>query len=219
MSEAPLCVSLDGGLIRSDLLSEGIVRLLRDDVRNCFVIPLWRLRGTAALNAGVERTVEWDETLLPDNPELLAWLREQRNAGRRLVLCAPCGAPLAARVAARYELFDEVVTYGPGDSAGRGLNECLEARFGAGHFELVDEAQAQQSFPGPPVSIRTWLRAFRVPEGLAVRPMVQLEPGPWVGLIVLDRKPSSIIAEALLTAATDPQVAQSLADLEATSSR
>jgi DNA-binding transcriptional LysR family regulator len=62
----------------------------------------------------------------------------------------------------------------------------------------------------------TWLHAFEVPDGLAVRPMVQHEPGPWVGLIVLDRNPSSIIAEALLTAATDPQVAEALEDPQTT---
>jgi DNA-binding transcriptional LysR family regulator len=65
----------------------------------------------------------------------------------------------------------------------------------------------------------TWLHAFGVPEGLAVRPMVRPQTGPWVGLIVLDRKPSSIVAEALFTAATDPQVAQSLADTQAASPR
>lgn len=56
----------------------------------------------------------------------------------------------------------------------------------------------------------TWLYAFGVPNGMAVRPMVQQGPGPWVGLITLDRKPSSIIAEALLTAASDPDVAAAL---------
>lgn len=57
----------------------------------------------------------------------------------------------------------------------------------------------------------TWLQAFAVPKGMAVRPMVQREPGPWVGLIVLDREPDSIIAGALLSAATDPSVAEALA--------
>jgi DNA-binding transcriptional LysR family regulator len=61
----------------------------------------------------------------------------------------------------------------------------------------------------------TWLQAFGVPDGLAVRPMVQHEPSPWVGLIVLDRKPNSIIAEALFTAATDPQVTEALKDRDA----
>ncbi|MFC5334749.1 LysR family transcriptional regulator [Mycobacterium branderi] len=52
----------------------------------------------------------------------------------------------------------------------------------------------------------TWLHAFGVPTGLAVRPMIQRGPGPWVGLIVLNRQPNSILAEALLTAADDPDV-------------
>ncbi len=58
----------------------------------------------------------------------------------------------------------------------------------------------------------TWLHAFGVPEGLAVRPMRQREAGPRVGLIVLDRKPNSIIAEALFTAAADPKVAEAISD-------
>jgi 4-hydroxybenzoate polyprenyltransferase len=159
---SPLCVSLDGALIRSSLLSEGVVRLLRDNVRNCFAIPWWGLRGSAQLTSSVERAVDWDAAELPHNPELLTWLRQQREAGRYLVLCASCSAQLAARIAARYDFFDEVLTYGPGDAQARTLTQCLEARFGAGQFEQLGPVQAEQSFPHQPVSIRTWLRALRI---------------------------------------------------------
>jgi len=47
----------------------------------------------------------------------------------------------------------------------------------------------------------TWLQAFGVPKGLTTVPMALREPSPWVGIITLDRKPNSIIAEALLSAA------------------
>jgi DNA-binding transcriptional LysR family regulator len=53
------------------------------------------------------------------------------------------------------------------------------------------------------VASHTWLHAFGVPVGLAARPMVQYGAGPAVGLIVLDREPNSIVAEALVSAATD----------------
>jgi DNA-binding transcriptional LysR family regulator len=53
------------------------------------------------------------------------------------------------------------------------------------------------------VASHTWLHAFGVPRGLAARPMVQNGAGPAVGLIILDRKPNSIVAEALVAAATD----------------
>jgi DNA-binding transcriptional LysR family regulator len=49
----------------------------------------------------------------------------------------------------------------------------------------------------------TWLDPFGLPDGLAMRPMVARQPGPSVGLIVLDREPNSLVAEALFTAATE----------------
>ncbi|WP_407661925.1 LysR substrate-binding domain-containing protein [Mycolicibacterium chlorophenolicum] len=51
------------------------------------------------------------------------------------------------------------------------------------------------------VACHTWLHAFGVPPGMAARPMQQNGPGPTVGLIVLDREPNSIVAEALVAAA------------------
>jgi hypothetical protein len=53
------------------------------------------------------------------------------------------------------------------------------------------------------VVAHTWLQAFGVPDGLAMRPMVAHEPGPAVGLIVLDREPNSLVAEALFAAAAE----------------
>jgi 4-hydroxybenzoate polyprenyltransferase len=188
----PLCVSLDGALINSDVLSEGIVRLLRDSVRNCFLIPWWRLRGHAELARQVEQRTNWDSTVLPDNEEFLAWLREQQHSGRHLVLCACVSQPVGARIAARYDLFDEVITYSCADTTGRALSERLVARFGEGRFDyaghetqdlaawgrarraivvapgwrlrrqLGDIGPVARSFPTRPAGIRAWLRALRL---------------------------------------------------------
>ena len=53
------------------------------------------------------------------------------------------------------------------------------------------------------VVAHAWLDAFGMPDGLAMRPMVEQGPGPVVGLIVLDREPNSLVAQALLEAAAD----------------
>ncbi|WP_245848873.1 LysR family transcriptional regulator [Mycobacterium palustre] len=50
------------------------------------------------------------------------------------------------------------------------------------------------------IASHTWLYGFGVPHGLSARPMVQETPGPAVGLIVLDREPNSIAAQALVAA-------------------
>jgi DNA-binding transcriptional LysR family regulator len=51
------------------------------------------------------------------------------------------------------------------------------------------------------IASHAWLYAFGVPHGLAARPMAQSAPGPAVGLTVLDRKPNSIMADAIIEAA------------------
>jgi DNA-binding transcriptional LysR family regulator len=53
------------------------------------------------------------------------------------------------------------------------------------------------------VVAHTWLDAFGMPDGMAMRPMAEQGPGPAVGLIVLDREPNSLVAQALLEAAAD----------------
>ena len=62
------------------------------------------------------------------------------------------------------------------------------------------------------VASHTWLYAFGVPRGLTARPMVRTGDGPAVGLIVLDREPKSIVAQALVTAATGVDFAGVLRD-------
>lgn len=52
------------------------------------------------------------------------------------------------------------------------------------------------------IASHTWLYAFGVPNGLGARPMARGGPGPAVGLIVLNREPNSIVADALIEAAT-----------------
>jgi 4-hydroxybenzoate polyprenyltransferase len=158
----PLCVDLDGALIKSGLLMEGIARLLRDSIRNFLAIPWWRLRGRGELRRQVEQRIDWDSTVLPANGEFLAWLREQRDSGRHVVLCSVASRPVAERIAARYGLFDEIITCAPGDSR-RALTDCLVARFGKGGFDYV--GHGTQDLPmraTPPASLRTWLRALRL---------------------------------------------------------
>jgi DNA-binding transcriptional LysR family regulator len=60
-----------------------------------------------------------------------------------------------------------------------------------------------KTLPMASVVAHTWLEAFGMPDGLAMRPMVEQGPGPAVGLIVLDREPNSLVAQALLEAAAD----------------
>lgn len=105
----PLCVDLDGTLIRSDLFVESLFALLRKNVAYLFLIPVWLLRGKAHLKQQIAERVDLDVTLLPYHGPFLRYLREQRAAGRRLVLVTGAHQKYAREVAAHVGLFEEVL--------------------------------------------------------------------------------------------------------------
>jgi DNA-binding transcriptional LysR family regulator len=77
---------------------------------------------------------------------------------------------------------------------GAQLHPVVEAdTVGAIYAHLTNSALAT-------IASHTWLHGFGVPRGLGARPMVQDHPGAAVGLIVLDREPNSIVAQALVAA-------------------
>jgi haloacid dehalogenase-like hydrolase len=105
----PLCVDLDGTLIRSDLFVESLFALLRKNVAYLFLIPVWLMRGKAYLKHQIAQRVDLDVTLLPYHGPFLNYLREQRAAGRRLVLVTATHHKYAREVAAYLDLFEQVL--------------------------------------------------------------------------------------------------------------
>ena len=64
-SDAPLCVDLDGTLIRSDLLIESALGLARQNPLIILRYGTWLLRGKAALKQEIAARSEIDVSLLP----------------------------------------------------------------------------------------------------------------------------------------------------------
>lgn len=105
----PLVVDLDGTLIRTDLLLESTLRLIKKKPWLALRIPLWLLRGRAYLKRAIFHRVEIDLRLLPLNDELLAWLRDEKASGRRLVLATASDYQQACSLAEPFGLFDTVL--------------------------------------------------------------------------------------------------------------
>ena len=107
---SPLWIDLDGTLIRSDLLLESLLLLLKRNPLYLFLVVSWLLRGgKPKLRAELAARVELNAAALPYNKDLVAWLRGERNAGRALWLCTSADVRLAERVAQHLELFDGVI--------------------------------------------------------------------------------------------------------------
>lgn len=134
----PLCVDLDGTLLATDLLMEGLVRFLKVNPLRVFLVALWVLRGPAHLKARLAGHVELDPETLPVHEAFAQWLREQRGEGRRLVLCTAANEQVAAGIASHVGLFDEVIaSTATANLSGRAKADILVSRFGDKGFDYA----------------------------------------------------------------------------------
>jgi phosphoserine phosphatase len=108
-AQIPLAVDLDGTLIRTDMMWESLVRLLREKPFSALAVPFWLLRGRAFLKQQLAAHVQVDAATLPYHEEFLGWLREQKRAGRKLILATASDRKMAEPVARQVGLFDEVL--------------------------------------------------------------------------------------------------------------
>lgn len=139
----PLVVDLDGTLIHTDMLHESALRILRDSPLDTLRIPFWLSKGKAILKQHLASRTEFDPKSLPYNRELLDWLRQQKNDGRKLILCTASDKSIAISIANHLDIFDEVIASdGLANLAGKYKAETLEKRFGRSGFDYVGNSIA-----------------------------------------------------------------------------
>jgi 4-hydroxybenzoate polyprenyltransferase len=126
----PLCVELDGTLIRGDLLHESLVRLLKRNPLYLFALPGWLLRGLAFLKAQIAAKVSLDPATLAYHGPLLAWLKQEQAAGREIWLCTAANEHFAAAVARHTGVFTGVIA----SDARHNLDGEAKAARLVGHF-------------------------------------------------------------------------------------
>ena len=132
-----ICVDLDGTLVRTDTLVEGLLTFLRNP-RNWSGLWRWPLSSRAALKRQVASRSALDLTLLPYERTLIDYLQAQQKCGRRLVLATAADRAVADGVNAHLQLFDEIIASdGINNLKGRAKGEALAKRFGAGKFTYV----------------------------------------------------------------------------------
>jgi 4-hydroxybenzoate polyprenyltransferase/phosphoserine phosphatase len=137
----PLCVDLDGTLIRTDMLLETLVLLLKWKPWCVFLLPLWLLQGKAVLKRRLAERVQFDPECLPYRTEFLDFLRLERAAGRRLVLATASDRLVAEKIGGHLELFDEVIASEPGSNRKGGAKlAVLQQRFPQGFDYAGDSA-------------------------------------------------------------------------------
>ncbi|MGL4317706.1 MAG: UbiA family prenyltransferase [Pseudomonas sp.] len=138
MTHFPLVVDLDGTLLRSDLLYESGMGFLKRHPLRLLQPCLWLLQGKAELKARLARAVPLDVAMLPFNQPLIALLREQRAAGRPLVLATASHRHYAEAIAEHLQLFDRVLATDEGvNLSAHNKRDLLVQEYGEAGFDYV----------------------------------------------------------------------------------
>ena len=133
----PLCVNLDRALVRTDMVWERVLLLLRRRPWLIFALPFWLLGGRARLQREAVARLDFDPALLPYRTDLLDRLRASADKGRQVVLSTSRDAGTAQAVAQHLGLFHETVVSGSGSNGRLPVAQTLRERFAATGFDYV----------------------------------------------------------------------------------
>ncbi|MDX8521893.1 UbiA family prenyltransferase [Mesorhizobium dulcispinae] len=191
----PLAVDLDGTLIATDLLWEGLFILLKKNPLYLFLVPLWLASGSARLKLEIAKRVDIDPASLPYRSELLERLRTEHGEGRKIVLATGTPRKFAEAIAAHLGIFDRVLaTDGSHNLTSARKRASLVAAYGDGGFDYAGNsrhdlkvfdgarnaivvapdrgaqrwqaAHGAETMPAPKPTLKTYIKMLRVHQWL-----------------------------------------------------
>lgn len=144
-SEPPLCVDLDGTLVKSDTLLDATLLLLRQQPASPMQWPAWLRKGRAGFKREITDRAVVEVEHLPYNKPLLDYLREEHARGRRIYLATAADVAFATRVADYVGLFEGVLASdGHHNLAGKNKLLAFQAQFPGG-FTYIGNAMPDRT--------------------------------------------------------------------------
>lgn len=186
-----VCVDLDGTLLATDTLAEGVMRLLRVNPLMVLMLPYWWLCGKARLKAEVAARTQIEVHLLPYRKSVLDALTKEKADGAQIYLTTGAHRSVAEAVSSHLGIFDGIFfTEGDVNLTSHAKRELLVSKFGENGFdyfgnsrddiEIFEHARdvtvvapdpaarkwSQQNkaglIEGDSVSLKTYLKAIRI---------------------------------------------------------
>jgi 4-hydroxybenzoate polyprenyltransferase/phosphoserine phosphatase len=142
-NKIPLCVDLDGTLIRTDLLIESFLILIKQKPWAVFLVPFWLLRGKSVLKEEIARRIDLNVQTLPYQSGLLEFLQKEHASGRPLVLATASHRKFADGIAQHLGFFTSVHATEEGTNlAGRTKRDLLIKHYGIKGFDYAGNSRA-----------------------------------------------------------------------------
>ncbi|MBY4889241.1 UbiA family prenyltransferase [Pantoea sp. DY-15] len=107
--DSPLCIDLDGTLVRTDTLVETAVLLVKKNPFYVFSILLWLLKGKTVLKYEIASRVKLNASTLPYNEKVIDYAITEKSKGRELWLVTAANELIANPIAQHIGIFDKVL--------------------------------------------------------------------------------------------------------------
>ena len=134
-NSVPLCVDLDGTLIKTDLLLESLLKLIKKNPFTLFLACLWLLKGKAHLKSQIAKRVEIAVDALPYNEEVIAYIKHN---SRKTILITGSNWRFAQQVADYLGIFHDVIASDEKTNLTKAdKRDYLVDRFGQNGFDYI----------------------------------------------------------------------------------
>ena len=147
LNNIPLCVDLDGTLIKTDSLYELFLLLFKKNPLYCIIAISWLMKSKAHFKAEITKRVQLSAESLPYNQEVIDYIKAQ-DPKRKILLVTGSNKKVADSVAEHLGLFDEVIASDENiNLTGKNKKEYLLERFGDGSYTAEGSHTAEGSYP------------------------------------------------------------------------
>lgn len=138
----PLCIDMDGTLVRTDTLYECLISLIREKILYLIFIPFWLMRGKAYTKSRLAKHSSLKYEYLPYETNLIKWITQEHNSGRKIILATGADEIIAKGVANHLKIFHEVIgSNGVVNLSGLTKLRELEQRYGKNNFDYVGNSR------------------------------------------------------------------------------
>ncbi len=137
----PVCVDLDGTLVKTDTLIEALASLLRENLLYIFLIPIWLFKGLLYFKQKVSIKSSLNANLLPYNQQVINLINDYKSKGHQIILITASHQLIANKICNFLKLFDDCI--GSDESINlkkENKRNYLESRFGKKNYIYIGDS-------------------------------------------------------------------------------
>lgn len=190
--EIPLLVDLDGSLVATDTLFETTLLFLKRSPFMFFMLFIWLFRGKQVLKEELFKRTDLNVETLPYRQDVIDYLEQQSERGRKIILLTGSWDDIARRVASQFTFISDVIaTNHEQNLTGQAKAQIAREMWGEQLFDYLGNekkdlqiwkiarkaivvgdaslaqaagklAELEMFFRVEPLGIQTWLKAIRI---------------------------------------------------------